>query len=98
MKIKKTESNNSIQLNVSGRLDATSAPELEEEIMSALEQDIRELIFDFAELDYISSAGLRLLLVARRGMKNKGTVRVIHVQNEVQEIFDMSGFSDILNI
>ena len=82
---------------LNGRLDTTTAPELdafaEEELT-----DTKELVFDFEGLEYISSAGLRVLLKIQKLMNTKGTMKVIHVSEMIQEVFDITGFVDILTI
>ena len=80
-------------------LEALSLKEtqLEEEIRDSLD-GVTELVFDFAELAYVSSAGLRVLLSSQKTMNGKGTMVVKNVSDEIQEIFDVTGFSDILTI
>ncbi len=80
-----------------GRLDTTTAPQLESELKSFLDS-IKELVFDFEKLEYISSAGLRVLLSAQKAMSKQGSMKLIHVSDEVNEIFEVTGFSDILTI
>ncbi len=80
-----------------GRLDTTTAPQLESELKSFLDS-ITELVFDFEKLEYISSAGLRVLLSAQKVMTKQGSMKLIHVSDEVNEIFEVTGFSDILTI
>ena len=82
---------------LTGRLDTITSPELEETLNSAIE-GVSELVLDLEELDYISSAGLRVLLSAQRKMNKQGTLKVMHVNETVQEIFDVTGFTDILSI
>ena len=80
-----------------GRLDTNTSPELE----AVLDQNIEaanELILDFAGIEYISSAGLRVLLAAFKKMGKKGGMKVIHVQDMIMEIFEVTGFTDILTI
>ena len=96
MKINKTLNGSALTLAVEGRLDTTTAPELEQEIKSSLD-DVTELVMDFAKLDYISSAGLRVLLSAHKMMKKDG-MKVIHANQMVMEVFEVTGFADILNI
>ena len=69
-----------------------------EEPLSALEEDYDELVFDFEELTYISSAGLRVLLSAHKAMSAKGGMKITHVNEIVQEVFEVTGFPDILTI
>ena len=96
MTITKTQNGSSVTMNVEGRLDTTTAPVLEKEI-SAL-SDANELTIDFAKLDYISSAGLRVLLSAHKTFSNKGGMTIINVNEIVMDIFEVTGFNDILNI
>lgn len=97
MRIIKTENGNSLCLALEGRLDTTTAPELEVTIRGSV-NGIRELIIDMEALDYLSSAGLRVLLGAQRIMNKQGVMRVIHVNETIMEIFEVTGFVDILNI
>ncbi len=84
-------------VTLEGRLDTTTAPQLESELKSFLDS-ITELVFDFEKLEYISSAGLRVLLSAQKVMAKQGSMKLIHVSDEVNEIFEVTGFSDILTI
>ncbi len=97
MTITKHQDGAKLEIALKGRLDTTTAPELEK----ALQQDLKtaeELTMDFSELDYISSAGLRVLLSAHKVMMRKGGMKVTHVNDVVQEVFDVTGFADILDI
>ena len=80
-----------------GRLDTTTAPALDKTIRDDI-ADTKNLVLDIKKLEYISSAGLRVLLGAQKKMKNIGTMKVINVCEEVMEVFEMTGFADILNI
>jgi len=80
-----------------GRLDTTTAPNLEKELKYSL-GDVTELIMDFEKLEYISSAGLRVLLSAQKTMNKQGEMKLIHVNDTIMEIFKVTGFSDILTI
>ena len=80
-----------------GRLDTSTAPLLEAEINANLE-GVTEFELDFAKLDYISSAGLRVLLAAQKIMNKQGSMKVCNVNPEIMEVFDITGFSDILTI
>lgn len=91
----KKESVYSIALE--GRLDTSTAPQLEAEINTNLE-GVTEFELDFAKLDYISSAGLRVLLAAQKIMNKQGSMKVCNVNPEIMEVFDITGFSDILTI
>ena len=97
MTIKKTQNADTINIAVEGRLDTTTAPELEAEFKASLD-GANALVLDFEKLDYISSAGLRVLLSAQKVMGKKGGMKVIHVNETVMEIFEVTGFSDILDI
>ena len=97
MNIVVTENGTAITLALSGRLDTLSSPELSTAINSALEKS-SQLVLDFTDLDYISSAGLRVLLTAQKQLSGNGSLSLSHVNSTVQDILDMTGFSDILTI
>ena len=86
-----------LMLAVEGRLDTITAPELEAALREELD-GVEELIFDFSALEYISSAGLRVLLSAQKQMNGQGTMKVTGVGEVIMEIFEVTGFSDILTI
>ena len=94
-----TKNTNETELTVAltGRLDTTTAPELEKELKTSLD-GVTALIIDMAALDYISSAGLRVLLSAQKTMNKQGEMKVVHVNETIMEIFEVTGFSDILTI
>ena len=94
-----TKNTNETELTVAltGRLDTTTAPELEKELKTSLD-GVTALIIDMAALDYISSAGLRVLLSAQKIMNKQGEMKVVHVGETIMEIFEVTGFSDILTI
>jgi anti-sigma B factor antagonist len=97
MTISKNLQGTNLEIALEGRLDTTTAPELEAELnqsMSAAES----LILDFGKLEYISSAGLRVLLSAQKTMNKQGAMKVIHANEMIMEIFEVTGFADILNI
>ena len=97
MKIEKEWEGTTLILFLSGRLDINTAPLLEKEI-SPQSEEITELIFDMKELDYISSAGLRVLLKVQKKMDGRGNMWVCHVCEGVMDVFKITGFSDILTI
>ncbi|MBR0366764.1 MAG: STAS domain-containing protein [Clostridia bacterium] len=97
MKITKNVNGNIATIALEGRLDTTTAPELEKELKAVIES-ADALVLDFGELDYISSAGLRVLLSAHKAMSRKGGMKVVNVNELVREVFDVTGFSDILTI
>lgn len=96
MTIAKTEENGKLTVTLEGRLDTTTAPQLEKELVL---DDVNELALDFSELRYISSAGLRVLLGAHKKMNAKSGAMVIRNVNEmIMEVFEATGFTDILTI
>lgn len=97
MEINKVKEGSSLTLNLKGRLDTTTAPELEAELNANVE-GVTDLVFDFAELEYISSAGLRVLLAAQKIMNRQGNLTVKNANSDIKEVFEITGFSDILNI
>lgn len=97
MTIQKTRKGSGLTLAVEGRLETTTAPELEAVIKSELD-GVTALVFDFSKLDYISSAGLRVLLTAQKTMNRQGSMKVTGVNEIVGEVFEITGFSDILTI
>ena len=97
MTISKNQEGNAVELTLSGNLDTTTAPQLEEEIRN-ISGDVTELAFDLAQLEYISSAGLRALLQAQKLMNKQGTMVVRHANETVMEVFEITGFSDMLTI
>ena len=97
MKMTKTQNGGSLTIALQGRLDTTTAPELEKELLSSLD-DATELTLDFSELDYISSAGLRVLLSAHKAMSGKGGMKVTQANEIVKEVFEVTGFADILTV
>lgn len=97
MDVRKTLDGSKLELAVSGRLDTVTAPTLENEIKQSVD-GVTELIFDFAELDYISSAGLRVLLSTQKIMNKQGKMIIRNVNDSIMEIFDVTGFVDLLTI
>jgi anti-sigma B factor antagonist len=97
MTIEKTRNGSALTIALSGRLDTITAPNLEAELKEAL-GGVEELTFDLEKLDYISSAGLRVLLSAQKTMNRQGSMKVQHPNEIISEIFEVTGFSDILTI
>jgi len=97
MEIIKNMQDQCTSLSLVGRLDTITAPELERELKDVL-PDARELVLDFAGLEYISSAGLRVLLSAQKIMAKQGEMRLVNVNETIMEIFEVTGFSEILTI
>ena len=97
LNITKSTENNALTIALEGRLDTTTAPELETELKAAL-PGIVSLTIDMSKLEYISSAGLRVLLSAQKIMNKQGEMKITGVNDVIMEIFEVTGFSDILNI
>ena len=97
LNIDKTIENGKAALSLEGRLDTTTAPELEKALKEALD-GVSELTLDFSGLEYISSAGLRVLLSAQKTMNKQGSMKLLNVSETIMEIFEVTGFSDILTI
>ncbi len=97
MTIDKKQEGTTLTVSLNGRLDTTTAPQLEGELRTAVE-GITELIFDLKDLAYVSSAGLRVLLSAQKVMNRQGNMTIRNASEEIMEIFEVTGFVDILNI
>ncbi len=97
MNIAKTKNGTALTFALEGRLDTVTAPELETTLKNELE-GVTELVFDLEKLDYISSAGLRVLLSAQKTMNSQGSMKVLHANEMILEIFEITGFSDILTL
>ncbi len=97
MIINKTQEGTELTVALEGRLDTVTSPELEEALKESLD-GITALTFDLEKLEYISSAGLRVLLMAQKTMANQGTMKVINVCEIIMEVFEVTGFTDILTI
>ena len=97
MTIEKTVNGSELTLTLSGRLDTTTAPQLEAELKRSIE-GVTGLVLDFAALEYLSSAGLRVLLAAQKVMNKQGKMVIRHVNETIAEIFEITGFSDLLTI
>lgn len=97
MEIRKEQEGNQLTITLEGRLDTTTAPNLEAELKSSI-AEIEELIFDFEKLEYISSAGLRVILSAQKVMNRQGSMVIRKVNENVMDVFEVTGFIDILTI
>jgi anti-sigma B factor antagonist len=97
LNIEKKVQGRNLNIALEGRLDTTTAPDLEAIVRGELD-GAEQLTFDFSKLEYISSAGLRILLAAQKIMNKQGKMVVKNVSEEVKEIFEVTGFSDILTI
>ena len=97
MTIEKNLNGAELIVKVVGRLDTTTAPELEASLKESFE-GLEKFVLDFSELDYLSSAGLRVLLQAQKAMNKQGEMVVRNVNETISEIFEVTGFSDVLTI
>ena len=97
MTIEKKVNGEGLTLIISGRLDTQTAPELENEL-DAVVNGIKDLTFDMSNLEYISSAGLRVILKAQKVMNTQGSMKLTGVNDSIMEVFDITGFLDILTI
>ena len=97
MNITKKENGDALEVALQGRLDTMTAPQLEQELKSCL-GGVKELTLDLEGLEYISSAGLRVLLSAQKIMNKQGSMEIRNVNEVIMEIFEVTGFTDILTI
>ena len=97
MTVTKKKNGSILLANVEGRVDTVTAPQFENEIKSDL-NGVTELVLDFSQLTYISSAGLRVLLLLQKVMNKQGSMKIVGANETVKEIFDVTGFCDILTI
>ena len=97
MTITKSQNGSALTIALEGRLDTMTAPQLEASLKESYDS-ADSIVFDFSKLDYISSAGLRVLLSTHKLMSRKGGMKVTHVNDIVQEVFEVTGFGDILDI
>lgn len=97
MNITKNTDGKILNIALEGRLDTTTAPQLETELKQSI-GDNNELILDFAKLEYISSAGLRVLLAAQKVMNKQGKMVIRNVNDVISEVFEVTGFADILTV
>lgn len=97
MNIIKEQNADELKIAVEGRLDTTTAPELEAELKASLD-GVKSLVIDFANLAYISSAGLRVILSAQKTMNKQGKMVIKNVNDDIKEVFEITGFCDILTI
>ena len=97
MTITKEQNGSTVVLGLEGKLDTVTAPDLEKEI-DACEGSVTEMIIDLEKIDYVSSAGLRVILKAQKMMNKQGSLKLTNVCDDVMEIFDITGFIDILTI
>ena len=93
----KKQNGTQLEIALEGPLDTVTAPELEQALTQSL-RDVTALTLDFSHVDYITSAGLRVLLSARKALKGKGAMKITHINEIVGEVFDVTGFTKILTI
>lgn len=97
MQINKNLENGILSVSLNGRIDTLSAPQLENELKSS-SSGLSEIVFDMKEVSYVSSAGLRVFLAARKQIGDNGKLRLINVSEDVYSVFEITGFVDILTI
>ena len=97
MTINKDKEGTKLTIALKGRLDTVTSPTLEAELKQSLD-GLAELVFDFSELEYISSAGLRVMLSAQKTMNKQGSMVIRHVNETIMEVFEVTGFSAILSV
>lgn len=97
MNINKIQNGSELTIELEGRLDTVSAPSLEAELKKNI-NGVQTLIFDFAKLEYLSSAGLRVLLASQKVMNRQGEMRIRNVNSTISDIFEVTGFSEILTV
>ena len=97
MTINKITKDGTMTAEISGRVDTTTSPALENELKESFDK-CENMVLDFANVEYISSAGLRVLLSAHKTMSKKGGMKLINVSEDIMEIFEVTGFSEILDI
>ena len=97
MTLNKKLDGTTLTIEIIGRLDTTTAPQLEEEITASI-GGINKLVLDFGQLEYISSAGLRVLLKSQKSMMKKGKMIIVNASETIREVFELTGFMDILTL
>ena len=97
MTINENKNGSALTIALEGRLDTMTSPQLEEKLNASLE-GVTDLVLDLEKLEYMSSAGLRVLLAAQKQMNKQGSMKITHVNQIISEIFEVTGFSEILTI
>lgn len=97
MEIVKTLNEETLNIALEGRLDTMTAPQFEKELKESID-GIKNLVLDFEKLVYVSSAGLRVILSAQKIMNKQGTMKILNVGDDIMEVFEITGFADILTI
>lgn len=98
MNITKIKNNDTLIVVLKGRLDTTSSPQLEAELEHSLTEEVQDLVFDLQGLEYMSSAGIRVIMASEEIMSGRGGMKLLHVNEEIIDIFEMTGLIDILHI
>lgn len=98
MQITKEVSEGALTMKIDGRIDTITASVLEEELRRLVTEDIESLVLDFEKVEYMSSAGIRVVMGADKVMSRQGEMKLVHVNEEIMEILDMTGLADFLNI
>ena len=98
MEIRKEQNGDELIIYLDGRLDTTTSPKLEQELKDSLDDNTKKLVIDLEKLEYMSSAGLRVLLQAQKQMNKQGEMIVRSVNETIKDIFEVTGFSDILTV
>ena len=97
LNVEKKLDGDKLYVSVEGRLDTITSPDLEKEVNESIE-NVKDLTLDFEKVEYISSSGLRVLLAEQKVMNKQGSMKVINVNDTIMEIFEVTGFTDILTI
>lgn len=98
MEIRKEMETGRLLIQIQGRIDTTTAPILEGELKHSVTNEVQELIFDFGSVEYMSSAGIRVIMAADKVMSRQGEMKLIHVNEEIMDMLDMTGLTDLLTI
>ena len=98
MQIKKHVTGGELTVKIEGRIDTTTAPMLEGELKHSVTNEIETLVFDFEQVEYMSSAGIRVIMAADRVMSRQGEMKLLHGNEEIMEMLDMTGLADLLTI
>lgn len=96
MEITKYTNENELTIAIDGRIDTTTAPQLETEVKNSITEKVSKLIFDFTKVEYMSSAGIRVIMASEKVMSQQGEMALSNVNEEIMEIFEMTGLSDLL--
>jgi anti-sigma B factor antagonist len=97
LNITKNQDGKKLTIALEGKLDTITAPDFEASVRESID-GVEELVFDLASLEYITSAGLRVLLSAQKTMNEQGAMKVVNVNEDINDVFEVTGFSDFLNI